>query len=73
MGADVNKARNDGATPLYIAAETGKRGMVRELIDAGADVDKADADGMTPLYIAKQKGHNVMVLMLIAEGANDKI
>ena len=54
-GADVNKARNDGWTPLYSAASKGHEAVVKALIEAGADVNKAENDGWTPLYIAAQK------------------
>ena len=40
-GADVNKAMDDGATPLYVAAQEGHEAVVRALIEAGADVNKA--------------------------------
>ena len=41
-GADVNKARDDGVTPLYWAALQGHEAVVKALIEAGADVNKAD-------------------------------
>ena len=40
-GADVNKARDNGVTPLFIAAHKGHEAVVRALIEAGADVNKA--------------------------------
>ena len=57
-GADVNKARaNDGATPLFMAAQGGHVEIVRFLMDGGADVDKARTDdGVMPLIMAAQKG-----------------
>ena len=54
-GADVNKARDDGWTPLYTAASNGHEAVVKALIEAGADVNKADNDGKTPLYMAAVK------------------
>ena len=36
MGADVNQARDDGVTPLCIAAQVGHEAIVRALIEAGA-------------------------------------
>ena len=33
-GADVNSAKDDGATPLYVAAQEGDETMVRVLIQA---------------------------------------
>ena len=51
-GADVNKAKDDGVTPLYIATCNGHEAVVRALIEAGADVNKAKDNGVTPLFIA---------------------
>ena len=36
LGADVNKAMNDGWTPLYIADREGHETIVQILKDAGA-------------------------------------
>ena len=41
LGADINKAQDNGATPLFMAAETGHEAVLRALIEAGADVNKA--------------------------------
>ena len=58
LGADVNKANDGGATPLFIAAQEGHLDVVRCLgKELGADVDKAANDGVTPLSIAAQNGH----------------
>ena len=68
--ADVNKAMNDGTTPLIIAAQTGHEAVVRALIEAGADVNKADDEGMTPLFFAAQMGYEAVVWALIEAGAD---
>ena len=52
VGADKDQAQNQGATPLFIAAENGHLDVVRHLVDVGADKDKARDDGATPLFIA---------------------
>jgi ankyrin repeat protein len=51
-GADVNKARNNGAMPLLMAAQFGNETLVRALIKAGADVNRASENGGTPLRIS---------------------
>jgi|TARA_B110000902_G_scaffold198423_1_gene225226 hypothetical protein len=57
LGADVNKARNDGVTPLYIAAQVGHEAVVRALIEAGVNVNRAADDDVTSLYVGAQQGH----------------
>jgi ankyrin repeat protein len=37
QGADKNKANNNGATPLYVAAEEGHLAVVLFLVEQGAD------------------------------------
>ena len=49
----VNRAMEDGRTPLFIASEKGHVDAARLLLDKGAEVDKADEDGETPLLVAK--------------------
>jgi cytohesin len=56
LGADINKANDDGATPLYIATEKGHEAVVRALIEADADVNKANDDDETPLFTAAEEG-----------------
>jgi cytohesin len=69
-GADVNKVRDNGMTPLFAAAYKGHGDIVRALIDAGADVNKARDDGATPLFAAAQQGHVEIVRALIDAGAD---
>ena len=42
QGADIDKAKNDGATPLFIASQNGHVDVVRVLVEQGADINKAD-------------------------------
>ncbi len=67
-GADVNKARNDGVTPLFIASQNGHCDVVDALVGGGADVNKASNNGVTPLYIASEKGHCNVVDALVGGG-----
>jgi ankyrin repeat protein len=60
LGADINQVglANDGATPLFVAAQNGDLDLMRCIVkDIGADINKATQDGATPLCIAAQKGH----------------
>jgi len=61
----VNMARDNGATPLFVAAQNGHETMVRALIEMGADVNKAMDDGVPPLLIAAYNGHEAVVRALI--------
>jgi ankyrin repeat protein len=69
-GADISKAMDIGATPLFIATQKGHEVVVRALIQAGADISKAMDTGVMPLFIAAQKGHEVVVRALIQAGAD---
>ncbi len=69
-GADVNKAKHDGATPLFIASETGHCDVIDALLRGGADVNKAKHDGATPLFIASETGHCDVIDALLRGGAD---
>ena len=51
-GARVDVKKEDGATPLQLAAAMGYPDVVRLLIDSGADVNATDAYGHSPLFSA---------------------
>ena len=55
-GADVNKPWDDGATPLYIAAQKGHEAIVRALIELGADVNKATDDWRDAVVNCRSRG-----------------
>ena len=57
QGADINKAKNNGATPLLIASQNGHVDVVRVLVEQGADITKTWSN-MTPLQVARQKNHS---------------
>jgi ankyrin repeat protein len=71
LGADINKATDNGATALYIGAENGHEAVMRALMELAADVNKARDNGGTPLLIAAQVGHEAIVRALIEAGAAD--
>ena len=55
-GASVDKAMEDGWTPLHIAAQQGHASAVSALVSAGASVDQVDKNGRTALDVALQNG-----------------
>ena len=69
-GALLDKANNNGQTPLYRAISNGHLEIVKVLIDAVALVDKANKHDKTPLHIASYEGHFEIVKVLIANKAN---
>ena len=71
VGADVNKADNDGDTPLYAACGNGRAEVVATLLAENADVNQAANDGTTPLYAAcGGNGRAEVVTALLAENAD---
>ena len=69
-GADPNKERNDGATPLFCAAAEGHTDIVLLLLNAGADVDKANISGYTPLHQAITWDRTDVTELLLNRGAD---
>ena len=62
-GADKDKARDDGATPLFAAAGKGHIEVVRALLSAGAETSRRTSNGHTGLA-ATIKGYRDIVLLL---------
>ncbi len=63
-GADINKAMNDGSTPLFVASSKGHVEVVSVLAERGADINKANNSGKTPLQIAVSNHHTEIIQLL---------
>merc|ERR1712072_344521 len=68
-GAEVDRATEDGQTPLYFACENGHVDAARLLLDRGADVHRGSSNGTTPLHMSCYKGHIETVRLLLDNGA----
>ena len=68
-GADVDRAMEDGATPLYIACQNGHVDAARLLLNNGAAVDRANEVSWTPLFAACRNGHVDAARLLLDNGA----
>lgn len=55
--AEVNQPKITGATPLFIASQSGNTEVVQFLLDHGADLNIHTHYNASPLYIAAQNGH----------------
>ncbi len=62
--------KDDGWTPLMVAAFHGHKDIAELLIANGANVNAKDAAGRTPLYIAAMESHMETVELLVAKGAD---
>ncbi len=65
---DIRNIKN--ATPLHVAAKTGKPKCAKALIDAGAKVDAVNAEGRTPLHAAATHGRMDIAKLLVASKAS---
>jgi ankyrin repeat protein len=71
-GLDVNKADDDGKTPLHQAIDLGAEDLAVSLVDAGADVNLRDRWGNTPLWRAvyHSPGTDTLIGVLLEHGAD---
>ncbi|MDA9573456.1 ankyrin repeat domain-containing protein [Rickettsiales bacterium] len=68
---NVNQARNDGTTPLFIAAQEGHLKVVQQLLaKEGIEVNAATNAGYITLLVAARKGHSNIGAILLIHGAN---
>ena len=66
----LSDAKNDGTSPLSVAAQYGHLTVVQYLLEQGADKEKANNNGASPLFLAAQNGHLGVVQKLLEQGAN---
>ncbi|KAH3757813.1 alpha/beta hydrolase [Pelomyxa schiedti] len=59
-----------GRTPLHVAAQNGKNGMVRLLISKGAKCDALDSCGNTPEAVAYLNGHSATAQIIVHTPSN---
>ena len=71
-GGDVLEGRTSkGATPVFVACETGRLGVVRMLVEGGADVMAKGQKGGSVLHAACQQGDVGVVRCLLGLGGLD--
>ena len=51
-GSDKENVLNNGASPLFVAAENGRNAVVQYLLQQGADANKTDKYGRLPIDVA---------------------
>lgn len=67
LGADLNRGRHNGSTPLHVAARHGHVSVVRFLGRLGADANQANDEDSVPLSVAAEGGHLSVVKCLHEE------
>jgi len=67
LGGHLEAKDRSGATPLFLACETGKLACACALMAAGAELQTRNSAGEAPLYIAALKGHERIVEELLGE------
>jgi ankyrin repeat protein len=71
-GIELNRATNNGASPLYVAAERGHTKVVRLLLSkSGIDINKARDGGFTALNVASSNNHFEVVRLLLSQSDID--
>jgi len=68
-GVDVN-SRDDGKTPLILAATAGSTELLMALLHFGARPGDRDENGVSPLTYASRKDHQAIVDILFAKTTN---
>ena len=67
----MNHIRQDGVTPIFIAAQEGQREVVALLLSHGADVNaQARIGDVTLLHVAAYRGDQELITLLLRHRAN---
>ncbi|RBY86440.1 ankyrin repeat domain-containing protein [Blastococcus sp. TF02A-30] len=69
LTATVERAGQDGWTPLHVAVAESRPGIVRQLVSAGADLGARTEHGDTPLHVALELAPE-LVPVLVELGAD---
>jgi hypothetical protein len=70
-GAKIDaRLKQDGGTPLHVAATNGRELIVALLLAKGASANAPDDNGWTPLHRAAIDGNRKVAELLLAKGAN---
>ena len=67
---NLNPARKDGTTPLFLAAYLGHFEICKLIIQMVENKNPARNDGPTPLYVAAQNGHFEICQLILPEVEN---
>lgn len=68
-GANPNTEDGQNRTPMWIAVDSNRAGVVRLLCETGAHTSQAGPEGRTPLHIAARKGFIECAELLLKHGA----
>ena len=68
-----NARRNNGATPLHIAAHHGHADVVDLLAAKGAEINARAAKNLTPLHMAVTQGKHQAVARLVGHKADPNL
>ncbi|VDI35475.1 Hypothetical predicted protein, partial [Mytilus galloprovincialis] len=68
--ADINKCKDDEASPLFIACQQGHKDIVQRLLDHNADINKCNKCEESPLYASCEFNKADIVHLLLNNNAD---